>query len=240
MKIRVDGVDMVLFTGERLESLNTYQIAYRKFLATPQWDELRSECYHRAGHRCARCKHGGRQLNAHHHTYPERWEDTTQEHLECICRGCHEQHHGISPRNGKSTGGSMVVQKAPGWKRRDKQERKKAKKLAKKLSKLIYKPSGPPMSEHPCNAKYQPRKPSEQMSLGELVSARAGLHITRQEFMAGKKRIEQSRKFAKSQDQSAKQRFAAFMAERGLAQKEPRTIDNENFNKDGFTPSIHY
>ena len=85
---------MVLFHGETVRKLTPRQRAYREFLDTPQWLALRRRCYELADWTCARCKCQGRELHAHHRSCPERWEDTTQDHLECLCYECHGSHHG--------------------------------------------------------------------------------------------------------------------------------------------------
>lgn len=87
-------------TGFLVESgmeLTARQYAYQKFLESPLWDQLRHECYRLANWTCARCGGKRRQFHAHHTRYPDRWEDTTQADLECLCFKCHGIDHGILP-----------------------------------------------------------------------------------------------------------------------------------------------
>ena len=58
-----------------------------------RWALVRLRCFEAAGWRCARCGAAGR-LEAHHRV---RLEDGgapyALENLECLCRGCHVEHH---------------------------------------------------------------------------------------------------------------------------------------------------
>jgi hypothetical protein len=67
---------------------------YEEFLKTDLWNGLRRECYRIGGLKCKECGAIGVRLDAHHVRYPARLEDTRQEDLECLCRGCHEKRHG--------------------------------------------------------------------------------------------------------------------------------------------------
>lgn len=69
------------------------QAAYLEFLKTPVWDALRKKCYEKANWTCMRCGATDKEVHAHHISYPERWEDTVQEQLECLCFECHRNHH---------------------------------------------------------------------------------------------------------------------------------------------------
>lgn len=87
--------DLALFAGEKLENLTGRQLDYRRFLASDQWKLLRKECYRLAGYKCSRCHCENKVLNAHHKVYPDRFEDTKQDQLECLCRDCHRELHGL-------------------------------------------------------------------------------------------------------------------------------------------------
>ncbi len=70
--------------------------AYALFLESDFWKELSLECRQAAGFKCQRCGMQGRsRTQAHHRRYPEHWFDTRVEDLECVCRKCHLQEHGI-------------------------------------------------------------------------------------------------------------------------------------------------
>lgn len=85
------------------------QVAYLEFLKTPLWDALRKKCYELANWTCHRCGAKDREIHAHHTSYPERWEDTTQEQLECLCFECHGNHHGPKPRKPKKVVGPVHI-----------------------------------------------------------------------------------------------------------------------------------
>ena len=71
-------------------------MAYQEFLNTRYWQLVSMQVKHDAGCRCARCGSGG-QLVVHHPDY--RYLGYDMYHLgdlECLCRHCHEEIHGIS------------------------------------------------------------------------------------------------------------------------------------------------
>jgi hypothetical protein len=72
------------------------KLAYSAFLESPFWLVLRDKCIERDKGRCTQCgsKH---RLQAHHHTYPVEWNDTTLDHLTTLCRACHRKAHGLPP-----------------------------------------------------------------------------------------------------------------------------------------------
>lgn len=67
--------------------------AYLMFLKSDFWINLTRRKCKQAG-RCNRC--GSRKkLQSHHKFYRNHWFDTIIEDLECLCRNCHRNHHGI-------------------------------------------------------------------------------------------------------------------------------------------------
>ncbi len=66
---------------------------YRMFLASDWWIALSRRKRRKVG-KCERC--GSKvMLQAHHKVYRENWFDTTLEDLECVCRKCHLEEHGL-------------------------------------------------------------------------------------------------------------------------------------------------
>lgn len=77
------------------------QEAYRKYLKTAHWEDLRTRAIKRDGSRCRRCNSSTR-LQVHHLCYRGRYEDTVLEDLETICRECHRKEHGLGPNEYES------------------------------------------------------------------------------------------------------------------------------------------
>lgn len=67
------------------------ELAYEKYLQTPEWRIRRNRTLSDAGYTCQRCG-VQRQLQVHHKTY-DRLGAELPEDLEVLCRGCHEGHH---------------------------------------------------------------------------------------------------------------------------------------------------
>lgn len=70
------------------------QKRYREFLKTEFWKCL-SDRVKRGVTRCQKCGRKSKHLEAHHVIYRARWEDTLEEDLVVICRGCHLRAHGF-------------------------------------------------------------------------------------------------------------------------------------------------
>lgn len=72
--------------------------AYREFLKSDFWIKLSAE--KRSG--VTACENCGmrRRLQAHHIRYPSDWFKTTLADLRVLCRGCHENQHGIDTGRG--------------------------------------------------------------------------------------------------------------------------------------------
>ena len=87
--------------------------AYEMFLESEFWRRLSWECREKAGFVCQRCKKEA-QCQAHHTLYREHWFDTKLEDLECICRECHEEEHGIRISVAVKAE-AVVVVPAGGW-----------------------------------------------------------------------------------------------------------------------------
>lgn len=76
--------------------------AYRKFLLTPFWLDLRARKI-ATDPRCQRCG-SGKSLQAHHKFYRSDWFDTLIEDLETLCQNCHRKHHGFRRLKSKHKG----------------------------------------------------------------------------------------------------------------------------------------
>ena len=69
------------------------QIAYRRYLRSGHWRQLRSQVLSRDG-KCTRCPSTTR-LQAHHLLYRTPLESCTAEDLVTLCRRCHMRTHGL-------------------------------------------------------------------------------------------------------------------------------------------------
>jgi hypothetical protein len=76
--------------------LSKRQKAYRDYLATDHWKDLREEAIYRDGGKCCRCGSSIR-IQVHHKCYRGRYEDSLLEDLETVCRECHRKEHGFGP-----------------------------------------------------------------------------------------------------------------------------------------------
>lgn len=74
---------------ERMEELSS--MAYREYLATPEWQERRERAKKQAGFKCQACSAGG-QLHVHHRTYVRRGRER-QSDLTVFCADCHRLFH---------------------------------------------------------------------------------------------------------------------------------------------------
>lgn len=66
----------------------TAKDAYRLFLQSPEWHDLRRAKLDEAGHRCDECGET-RRLQCHHTRYVHPWSATTLSDLRVLCRNCH-------------------------------------------------------------------------------------------------------------------------------------------------------
>ncbi len=69
---------------------------YEVYLATPHWKQTAARKRKATGFRCERC--GSRGYEIHHKHYRTLWREQGAD-LECLCRGCHEAHHGTDTAN---------------------------------------------------------------------------------------------------------------------------------------------
>lgn len=76
--------------------LTNRQKAYRAYLQTDQWKELRRKAIARDGGKCLRCGSVFR-LQVHHTCYRGKFENSLLEDLETVCRECHGREHGLYP-----------------------------------------------------------------------------------------------------------------------------------------------
>lgn len=70
------------------------QAAYKKYLESDHWKELRSSALKRDGEMCVVCGKGGR-LQVHHKVYRTPWESGVLEDVETLCKSCHSAEHGF-------------------------------------------------------------------------------------------------------------------------------------------------
>lgn len=68
------------------------QHAYYHFLQSQTWKIIRQACLSRDNHQCTKC-HTTQNLQAHHTSYPDRWENTALHQLTTLCRKCHQAEH---------------------------------------------------------------------------------------------------------------------------------------------------
>ena len=69
------------------------QADYQRFLKTDFWKNLADAKKLLVG-QCEECG-STENLEAHHVTYPSNWFDSTQEHLQVLCRKHHRKAHGL-------------------------------------------------------------------------------------------------------------------------------------------------
>jgi hypothetical protein len=61
-----------------------------------EWDTLRKECYSLYDYTCQKCGATDTELHAHHQTPVSDGGEHTLNNLICICKSCHEDHHGFT------------------------------------------------------------------------------------------------------------------------------------------------
>ena len=74
--------------------MTSNQIAYREYLASVHWANLRDLVLARDGNRCVKCG-CSQHLQVHHKFYRSRFEDSVPEDLKTLCPKCHREEHGI-------------------------------------------------------------------------------------------------------------------------------------------------
>lgn len=77
--------------------LTSSQIAYREYLESNHWRELRAAAFKHYGRKCSRCPATNR-LQVHHVVYRFPWTFGVVDDLRILCRTCHEREHGIIPQ----------------------------------------------------------------------------------------------------------------------------------------------
>ncbi len=68
-------------------------LPYLEYLKTPHWASVRKRCLVYYEYRCALC-YSESLLNCHHRTYLRMGCERPSDVI-CLCRDCHEKHHGI-------------------------------------------------------------------------------------------------------------------------------------------------
>lgn len=77
---------------QRLAELRS--MAYRVYLATPEWRYKRREMIKWAERKCQRCREFSHLLQVHHRCYDRLGEELVED-LEVLCDKCHRQEHGL-------------------------------------------------------------------------------------------------------------------------------------------------
>lgn len=70
-----------------------YKKEYQRYMASPEWKELRAKARERAGNKCEFCS--GPPDHVHHVKYPKRYQEDHMDNLVVACEACHEKLHGI-------------------------------------------------------------------------------------------------------------------------------------------------
>ena len=83
------------------------QLAYRAYLQSVHWAQLRHAVLTRDGFRCVRCKSPHR-VEPHHLFYRDRFEDSRPEDLVTLCRRHHKAEHGVKQSKKRGAGRQMV------------------------------------------------------------------------------------------------------------------------------------
>ena len=68
------------------------QQAYREFLKTDDWRQIRAARLEMDDWECTRC-HRTRNLQVHHLSYRNPWGQENLEDLVTLCQGCHYKTH---------------------------------------------------------------------------------------------------------------------------------------------------
>ena len=78
-------------TQQRAGTLSPRQIAYREYLKSDHWKQLRKRKLSRARHHCSICgsKH---DIDVHHLNYRD-WTNVRTSDLRLVCRRCHDLIH---------------------------------------------------------------------------------------------------------------------------------------------------
>lgn len=66
--------------------------AYRRYLQSDSWKQIRGKALKRDGGKCVRCQ-SSKRLHVHHLRYRSPWTDTRLEDLETLCKECHKKEH---------------------------------------------------------------------------------------------------------------------------------------------------
>lgn len=76
------------------------QQAYRAYLQSDHWRQLRLEAFKKWGRKCYKCPctFG---LDVHHLVYRHPWTEGTVDDVRPCCRSCHEKEHQIIPQKEK-------------------------------------------------------------------------------------------------------------------------------------------
>lgn len=72
------------------------QIAYREYLQSEHWQNLRAEALKKWGHVCHKCR-GWMGIEVHHCNYRKNWRECTVDDVRPLCWRCHDLEHGREP-----------------------------------------------------------------------------------------------------------------------------------------------
>ncbi len=148
--------------------MNGMKERYAEFLKSEFWKRLSFTVRKNHGFRCQRCgvlDH----CQAHHKFYREDWYQTQPEDLECVCRECHEAHHGINqqPRPRRVVHAAPVVGMPAGaghWTRRMLHEARRDNIITKEVFKALYRSARKEPRKKKRKRAYRPKKPQYGIS----------------------------------------------------------------------------
>jgi hypothetical protein len=69
------------------------KLAYREFLKSEQWQQIRLSILAKEEARCFVCRKQDIGNDIHHLFYRANWADTQRSDCRCLCRKCHEEIH---------------------------------------------------------------------------------------------------------------------------------------------------
>jgi 5-methylcytosine-specific restriction endonuclease McrA len=95
---------------DRLVELNT--MAYREYLRTPEWRQVRAAALLRAGNACALDTTHTEDLEVHHRTYERRGAELPTDVI-VLCRECHRVHHAAFGRPARDAGPEPAPARTP-------------------------------------------------------------------------------------------------------------------------------
>lgn len=83
---------MVIDVPVPVLDIYTRGLPYEEYLLTPHWKETRIKALRAAGYKCQLCGEHDVQLEVHHNTYENLWNEKPND-LIVLCDDCHSRHH---------------------------------------------------------------------------------------------------------------------------------------------------